>query len=127
MSRAHAARLSKLEARKAKQGPRVIGVIAERFPRRWEERDGILHELPRFRPGEYELMAREQQRELLAKCAEFAEQLDEGDDMQAPHVGIVTERVPLPPGTKGKRYLHTTNGGKQFETDTHTGQTVEIK
>ena len=125
-----ASRIAKLEARKAKAVPREIGIIVERFPRRWEEdENGVWGRKPYFNEDTYAEFARNQQSRLLAELAEFAKQLDEGEDsdVQAPHVGTMTERAPLPPGAKGKRYLHTTKGGKQFETDTHTGQTVEIK
>ncbi len=128
-----ASRIAKLEARKAKAVPREICVIGMRFPDRFEEdENGVYHIRPYFTEETYAEFAREQQSRLLAELAVFAEQLDEGEDSDAraeslPIVGKVTERAPLPPGTKGKRYLHTTKGGKQFETDTHTGQTVEIK
>lgn len=128
-----ASRIAKLEARKAKAVPREICVIGTRFPDRWEEdENGVWRRKPFFTEETYAEFARNQQGRLLAELAEFAAQLDEGDDNDAqaeslPIVGIMTERAPLPPGHKGKRYLHTTKGGKQFETDTHTGQTVEIK
>lgn len=130
MSRALLSRIAKLEARKAKAVPREICVIGMRFSDRFtEDENGVWRRKPFFTEETYAEFARNQQSRLLAELAEFAEQLNEGDDTQAqaPHVGKVTERAPLPPGTKRKRYLHTTKGGKQFETDTHTGQTVEIK
>ena len=132
MSRALASRIAKLEARKAKAVPREICVIGTRFPDRVELIDGVYHIRPYFTEETYAEFARNQQSRLLAELAEFADQLNEGEDSDAraeslPIVGKVTERAPLPPGTKGKRYLHTTKGDKQFETDTHTGQTVEIK
>ena len=51
-------------------------------------------------------------------------QLDEGEDsdVQAPCVGTATERAPLPPGQKGKRFVFTMEKGREIEIDTLTGK-----
>lgn len=123
MSRALLSRIERLEARKAKAVPREICVIGMRFPDRFEEdENGVYHIRPYFTEETYAEFAREQQSRLLAELAVFAEQLDEGDDTQAPHVGIVTERAPLPPGQKGKRFVFTMEKGREIEIDTLTGE-----
>lgn len=125
MSRALLSRIERLEARKAKQGPREIGIIVERFPDRWEEdENGVWRRKPYFNEDTYAEFARNQQSRLMTELAEFAKQLDEGEDsdVQAPHVGTVTERAPLPPGHKGKRFVFTMEKGREIEIDTLTGK-----
>lgn len=128
MSRALAARLSKLEARKAKAVPREIGIISERFPDRFEEdENGVWRRKSYFTEETYAEFARNQQSRLLAELAEFSEQLNEGDDNDAqaeslPIVSTMTERAPLPPGHKGKRFVFTIEKGREVEIDTLTGK-----
>ena len=123
-----ASRIAKLEARKAKAVPREICVIGTRFPDRFEEdENGVWRRKSYFTEETYAEFARNQQSRLLAELAEFAAQLDEGDDNDAqaeslPIVGIMTERAPLPPGHKGKRFVFTMEKGREIEIDTLTGK-----
>ena len=125
MSRALLSRIERLEARKAKAVPREICVIGTRCPDRFEEdENGVWRRKPYFTEETYAEFAREQQSRLLAELAVFAEQLNEGDDTQAqaPHVGTVTERAPVPPGHKGKRFVFIMEKGREIEIDTLTGK-----
>lgn len=125
MSRAILSRIERLEARKAKAVPREIGIIVERFSCRFEEdENGVWRRKSYFTEETYAEFARNQQSRLLAELAEFAKQLDEGEDsdVQAPCVGTATERAPLPPGQKGKRFVFTMEKGREIEIDTLTGK-----
>ena len=120
-----ASRIAKLEARKAKAVPREICVIGTRLHDRFEEdENGVWRRKSYFTEETYAEFARSQQSRLLTELAEFADQLNEGEDAdtQAPHVGTTTERAPLPPGQKGKRFVFTMEKGREIEIDTLTGK-----
>lgn len=131
MSRALLSRIERLEARKAKQGPREIGIIVERFPNRCELIDGVYHIRPYFTEETYAEFARNQQSRLLAELAVFAEQLDEGEDCdaQAESLPIVGNdcRAPLKPGQKSPKFIFETDkAGNEWQTEVATGIRIKV-
>ncbi|CAM3534270.1 hypothetical protein PANO111632_20975 [Paracoccus nototheniae] len=121
MNRILASRIAKLEARKAKTqtARRTIYQIGTRFPDRVEVIDGVCHIRPHFTQEGFAEFAKQQQASLLAKLAEYAEILGDDDDAPPPYVG--TERAPVSPGHKDKRFLFIRENGREIEIDTLTG------
>lgn len=109
MNRALAARIERLERRKANQAPmHVFGEFGGKPIWRTEERGGVVYCLPLHSGDGYSELARNQQHELLARLNKYADQFDEEGNSDgrdtSPHVGI--ELAPLLPGkTKRPRYI----------------------
>ncbi|GAA0298169.1 hypothetical protein [Rhodovulum strictum] len=109
MNRALAARIERLERRKANQAPmRQFGVFGREPIWRTEERGGVVYCLPLHSGDAYSELARNQQQALLARLNEYADQFDEEGNSDgrdtSPHVGI--ELAPLLPGkTKRPRFV----------------------
>lgn len=114
MNRALAARIERLERRKANQAPmRVIGEFGGKPIWQTEERGGVVYCLPLHSGDGYSELARNQQHELLARLNEYAESFDEGISSDgrdtSPHVGM-NEIAAIPPGQKPRKYLHLPDG-----------------
>lgn len=130
MSAALSKRIAALEAKRLKEdGPRIIYVIGSRFPRHGPDticpKTGMTQFNPYFTNASYEAFARAQQNDLMQRLAEIAKRLDAEDDTQAespPIVGTATERAPLKPGAKTKRFVFTTERSREIEIDTLTGK-----
>ena len=105
-------RLAALEKkRKANEPPmREVGMFAGKPVFKTEERDGVVYCLPLYSDDEYSELCRLQQKRLFEKLAEYAAQLDEGEQGgrdTGPHsVGKTSDELPpLPPGKKRRRYV----------------------
>ena len=99
MSRALAARLAKLEAKTA---PKIIGVIATRFPPRIEEINGVLHLVPGMSHAEFCDFAKQQQAELQSEVSKLAADLDADSTSHPVNVG----KSPAMPKPEGFVFQH---------------------
>lgn len=122
-------RIERLE--KAKATPKVIGIIPGFELVENPDRPG--HLMRPEPPGGFEAAVKIQQRKLLAECSQLAACLP--DDPDPVHVGRSNEKAaPLKPGQVRKppprfKFEKRRIRGKwrEFQIDTQTGETVELK